>query len=367
MALLQQSPKFATTIASTSLEHQQGHIHWRVPSNIALIKYWGKRGVQLPQNPSLSFTLQHAYTEMQLDFRPSSTGKRIVEFYFEGMPNEKFRAKIVQFLETYPEEFTFTEKLHLTFHSINSFPHSAGIASSASSMGALALCLVSLAQKCGIDWGRLETTWQKASYWARLASGSACRSIYGGYVLWGAVPELPHSSDLYALPLSQENIHPIFANFCDSILIISAEEKAVSSRAGHALMNGHPFAEARYQQARTHLKQLLEALAMGNLEKFITIVENEALTLHGLMMNSYPSFILMKPATLAVIEQLRNFRRQREIPLAFTLDAGPNVHVLYPAAFRQEVRNFIDEELVKYCQQNRYIHDEVGTGPILFQ
>lgn len=349
-----------------ALHPQEQVIYWRVPSNIALVKYWGKHGVQLPQNPSLSFTLRQSYTDMQILYRPSESGSRTIDFYFEGKPNEKFKAKIVQFLESLPKDFAFTEGLQLTIKSVNSFPHSAGIASSASSMGALAMCLATLAQKQGVVLGSPEQVLQKASNWARLASGSACRSIYGGYTVWGATPELPGSSDLFAIPLETQRVHPSFATFCDTILIISGEEKAISSRAGHALMNGHPFAAVRYEQARHNLRRLLDVLKSGNIEDFIQIVENEALTLHGLMMNSNPSFILMKPATLAVIEELRAFRRDTRIPLTFTLDAGPNVHLLYPSAYQAEIHAFIADRLAGYCQENRYIHDGVGTGPQLF-
>lgn len=349
-----------------ALHPQEQVIYWRVPSNIALVKYWGKHGVQLPQNPSLSFTLRQSYTDMQMLYRPSESGSRTIDFYFEGKPNEKFKAKIVQFLESRPEDFAFTNGLQLTIKSLNSFPHSAGIASSASSMGALAMCLTTLAQKCGISFGSPEEMLQKASNWARLASGSACRSVYGGYTVWGATPELPGSSDLFALPLKEQQIHPSFATFCDTILIISGDEKAVSSRAGHALMSGHPFAAVRYEQARQNLSRLLAVLKNGDMEEFIQIVENEALTLHGLMMNSNPSFILMKPATLAAIDELRAFRRDTRIPLTFTLDAGPNVHLLYPVAYQAAIHTFIADRLARYCQENRYIHDSVGTGPQLF-
>ncbi|WP_448520394.1 diphosphomevalonate/mevalonate 3,5-bisphosphate decarboxylase family protein [Rhodoflexus sp.] len=349
-----------------ALHPQEQVVYWRVPSNIALVKYWGKHGIQLPQNPSLSFTLRQSYTDMQILYRPSDTGSRTVDFYFEGKPNDKFKAKIVKFLENHPEDFAFTEGLQLTIKSLNSFPHSAGIASSASSMGALAMCLATLAQRQGVSLGSPKEVLQKASNWARLASGSACRSIYGGYTVWGATDEVAGSSDLFAVPIPAEQIHPVFADFCDTILIISGEEKAVSSRAGHALMNGHPFAAVRYEQARQHLSRLIAVLQSGDVDTFVQIVENEALTLHGLMMNSHPSFVLMKPATLAVIEELRAFRCDTRIPLSFTLDAGPNVHLLYPAAYQAEVYAFVNDRMANYCQENRYIHDGVGKGPELF-
>ena len=119
-------------------------IQWRSPSNIAIIKYWGKHGVQLPRNPSISFTLNNAFTDMTLSYQAKSKpdGKISLDFEFEERDKiEKFRQKIVAFLETQLPVFPFLIDFDLKIESSNSFPHSAGIASSASSMSALALCL----------------------------------------------------------------------------------------------------------------------------------------------------------------------------------------------------------------------------------
>jgi diphosphomevalonate decarboxylase len=99
------------------------------------------------------------------------------------------------------------------------------------------------------------------------------------------------------------------------------------------------------------------------LETFINIIESEALQLHALMMCSNPSFILMKPNTLRIIEEVRRFRSETNIPLCFTLDAGPNVHLLYPENEAEKVEKFIKNELVTYCNQGRWIADHVGDGP----
>ena len=101
--------------------------------------------------------------------------------------------------------------------------------------------------------------------------------------LWGATDGFKGSSDEYAVPLDDE-IHPVFKTYRDSILIVSEASKAVSSRAGHALMIGNPFAATRYQQAQTKIKDLLSALKSSDLETFISITESEALQLHALMM-----------------------------------------------------------------------------------
>ncbi|GAB4186351.1 MAG: diphosphomevalonate decarboxylase [Thermoflexibacter sp.] len=338
-------------------------VAWRSPSNIALVKYWGKHGVQLPQNPSLSFTLQSSFTEMQIAFAEAK-GLQI-DFHFEGKENEKFKQKIVNFIKSLENQdsnkYEFLKNIYLKIDSTNSFPHSAGIASSASSMSALALCLCSIEQEIkGLTFD-FTSFFRQASFLARLASGSACRSVYGGITVWGETPVLIDASDEYAIPFPFD-LHPVFQDFRDSILIVSSSEKSVSSRAGHALMNHHPFAEVRYQQANTNLAVLIDALKVGDMENFIKIVENEALTLHGLMMNSEPSFILMHPNTLKIIEKIREFRQVTGLPVCFTLDAGPNVHLLYPQNEEWRIRQWIEYEISAFCENHYYIHDQVGKG-----
>ena len=129
-------------------------------------------------------------------------------------------------------------------------------------------------------------------------------------------------------------------------------------------MEGNPYAEARYTQAENHLLTLVETLNTGDLVNFGNIVEEEALSLHALMMTSKPSYLLMKPSTLEVINKLRAWRNKMDIPAYFTLDAGPNVHLLYPHAFASEVETFIENELLEHCEGRRWIRDHVGQGPI---
>jgi diphosphomevalonate decarboxylase len=203
---------------------------------------------------------------------------------------------------------------------------------------------------------------RKASYIARLGSGSASRSVYGGLVIWGEAEGVPGTSDEYGFPVN-EGIHEIFSGYQDTILLVDAGEKKVSSRVGHGLMEGNPFAMERFSQARRNLKVLLQALRTGDTETFIRITESEALTLHAMMMTSQPYFLLMKPNTLQIIERIFAFREKTGLPLSFTLDAGPNVHMLYPAAIKAEVKHFIDNELLPFLSSNAYIEDEVGKGP----
>ncbi|HUH25521.1 MAG TPA: hypothetical protein VLY87_02750, partial [Flavobacterium sp.] len=139
-------------------------------------------------------------------------------------------------------------------------------------------------------------------------------------------------------------------------------EKQVSSTVGHELMHNHPFAEKRFEQAHENIAQLKDILKTGNLEQFIALVESEALTLHAMMMTSMPYFILMKPNTLEIINQLWKFREETNVPVCFTLDAGANVHVLYPKSYKTEVQQLIENKLAQYCQNGQFIHDEMGFG-----
>ena len=337
----------------------QGRVGWRSPSNIALVKYWGKRGKQLPQNPSISFTLSECRSETFIGFEKADSFG--FKFFFEGQENPAFGAKIEKFLLDYQAFFPFLNQLHLTVESRNTFPHSSGIASSASSMSAFVMGLMEIeAMLTGPSTG--SGTLTKASYFSRLASGSAARSVYPKMALWGATDCYEGSSDEYAVPL-EDDIHPVFKTYRDSILIVSGETKSVSSRAGHGLMEGNPYAPARYAQANENIKKLLTALKSGDLDTFMNITESEALQLHALMMCSNPSFILMKPNTLNLINEIREFREETKIPICFTLDAGPNVHLLYPDSEAEKVEYYIKNVLADYCDRERWMADHVGYGP----
>jgi diphosphomevalonate decarboxylase len=337
---------------------------WRSPSNIALVKYWGKYGDQLPRNASVSFTLSAAYTEMQLIAKDKEhdLGGIDLAFRFHGEEKPAFAQKMVKYLEQLTPIFPFLKQVKLEINTGNSFPHSAGIASSASAMSALALCLCTLEDKL---FGTLKDQAkfdQKASYLARIGSGSASRSIYGHAAVWGETTLLPEAHNEWAVPYGAF-LHPVFKGMHDDILIVSKDEKSVSSRAGHALMDQNPFAEPRYAQAKNHLIQIDAALRSGDLETFGRITEMEALSLHALMMTSNPSYVLMRPNSLAIIEKVRAYREDTGQQVYFTLDAGPNIHLLYPEDIITDVRAFVLSDLIPMCEEGRMIQDWVGEGP----
>ncbi len=334
---------------------------WQTPSNIALIKYWGKSKPQIPKNASISFTLNNCHTITSIDFsKKSNTSEIIFELFFEGEKKEAFKPKIAQFFDRIKEYCPYIFEYDMVIDSMNSFPHSSGIASSASGLSAIAMCLMSLEKELNPNLTE-KFIHQKASFLARLGSGSASRSIEGPLVVWGEHPAIEGSSDLFGVKFPYA-IHPIFENYQDAILLVDKGEKQVSSTVGHNLMHMHPYADQRFIQANENLSKISEILQRGDIDAFINIVESEALTLHAMMLTSNPYFILMKPNTLEIIHKIWKFREETGSKICFTLDAGANVHVLYPEQEKENINNFIVKMLSNYCQKKQYIFDNSGFG-----
>ena len=344
------------------IQDKAGEVGWKAPSNIALIKYWGKKGMQIPANPSLSFTLDTSATTTKMAYLPLPEQSASVsyELFFEGQPNQDFRPKIDEFFSRISPYLPFLKNYHYRIDTSNSFPHSSGIASSASGFAALAACLMDLEKSMNPTMDD-ELFWKKMSFLARLGSGSACRSIQGPLMHWGEHAQVDHSSDLFAILYPYE-VHPVFHSYKDVILLIDKGEKVVSSSAGHGLMKGHLFAENRFRQANENLKSLKKSLSSGDLDKFIEVVESEALSLHAMMMTSIPYYLLVKPNTVAVIERVWDYRMQTGLPLCFTLDAGANVHLLFPEEHATAINQFIQDELANFCMNGSTLKDQVGKG-----
>lgn len=344
---------------------EPGHVVWRSPSNLAIVKYWGKHGIQLPRNPSLSLTLETAFTMTRLDYKAKESAETGIDLklFFQEKRNEAFEARVIKYFESLTDIFPFLKQMSMEVNTVNSFPHSSGIASSASSMSALALCLCSIEHELFKTLEDDAAFDRKASYIARLGSGSACRSIYPGMSLWGHTGDIEGSSDYYAIPY-EEHVHENFKGMRDDILIVHSGEKSVSSSAGHGLMESNPFAEPRYQQAARNMMYLIAAVRKGDWEAFGKIAEQEALTLHALMMSSAQGYLLMKPNSIKIMEMVRAYRKESGNPVYFSLDAGPNVHLLYPESIIHEVRSFVEEQLAPLCEEQHYIDDYMGEGPV---
>lgn len=321
---------------------------WSAPSNIAFVKYWGKKGEQLPINPSVSGTLKHCRSITSLEVLTEQQ-EFDLKFTFEDEPSDKFQIKILSKFEKYfLSEIPKLNNLSIRIDSRNTFPHSCGIASSASFYASLALNLTELEGSFPVDSPEF---YQRASYLSRLGSGSACRSLYGPITAWG------DDSFDYANPWDE--IHDDFIGMMDFVCLVSSREKTVSSSVGHALMEEHPYKERRIQVANENFKRSQDVLRSGDWKSFSEILEEEANQLHGMMMMSRPSFYLLEKNSVELIQKLREWRESENIRVGYTIDAGPNIHILCHRDETEKVRSFIEANK-NLLENGRYIEDEIS-------
>lgn len=339
-----------------------GEVCFQAPSNIALVKYWGKHGNQLPNNPNVSFTLDVAKTITKLSWskRSSINSNCEVVLYYDGVEKPAFADRIIKYFNKLNLIYPFLKQVSWRIDTHNTFPHGAGIASSASAMAAIANCLIAVEELWFTPLEPNERL-RKMSYLARLGSGSASRSVYPEIAAWGESTFLYGTSNEFAIPL-KDCLHPSFKRYKDSIFLVSKAEKSVSSSAGHGLMENHPYAKMRYELANKRYNEIITILKTGKLLDFCEIVEADALDLHALMMQSTPSYMLMEPATLAIIKEVKKFRSETNLPVCFTLDAGPNVHLLYPESIATKISDWIENVLLP-LSPGGVIHDQMGNGP----
>lgn len=209
----------------------------------------------------------------------------------------------------------------------NNFPTGAGIASSASAFAALALAATKAA---GLDWSEAQI-----SRLARLGSGSASRSIPSGFVEWkmGTGDE-----DSFAVSIAP----PEHWDLADCVAIISAGHKATGSTEGHALAPTSPLQSTRVADAPRRLEICRRAILERDFAAFANIIELDSDMMHAVMMTSQPALFYWKPATLAVMEAVRTWR-QDGLQVAYTIDAGPNVHVICPQSEMAQVAALLRE------------------------
>lgn len=285
----------------------------KAPTNIALIKYWGKRDeeLMLPANSSLSVTLDRFFTVTTVEFLEDATKD---EFYFNGeLASETETKKVSRFLDIVRS--LAGSSLYATVHSQNHVPTAAGFASSASGYAALA---AASAKAIGLP---LEGSF--LSRLARRGSGSACRSIYGGFVEWKK-GELNDGSDSYAVQILDEKGW----DFTILSVVLENKRKKVLSREGmQRTVETSPFFQGWLNTVNTDLQLAKEAIRERDFEKLGTVAEKNALKMHATTLGANPPFLYWQPGTLEVMERVQELRLSG-IPAFFTIDAGPNVKVL---------------------------------------
>lgn len=307
----------------------------RAYTNIALIKYWGKKDQQLiiPMNNSLSLTLDAFYSETQVTFSKDFTED---SFYLDGQqqsPQEM--KKIVKFLDM--SRALGKTELHAKVESQNFVPTAAGLASSASGLAALAgACNEAL---------DLQLSPKDLSRLARKGSGSACRSIFGGFVEW-----VKGDSDetSFAQPIAAENWEDELAMI---FILINDQQKDVSSRDGmQRTVDTSVFYDGWLKAAVADLASAKTAIATKDFRLLGETTEGNALKMHATTLGATPPFTYWSPGSLAAMNKVRQLRTQG-YDCYFTMDAGPNVKVLtkkaqVPALLKELQSEFTPEQLI---------------------
>jgi diphosphomevalonate decarboxylase len=304
----------------------------QAPSNIALIKYMGKSDAQknLPINDSFSYTLNELQSSVSLE---SPGGARDIWEPLD-LPGYKLFSLSTQAQERFLQHLAklkanFNYKGTFVVRSCNNFPQGSGLASSASSFAALTICAVRAL--CELTHTPLLSTEEQAQL-SRLGSGSSCRSFYSPWALWSGEEvraiDLPYTSLLH------------------QAILIDSKEKSMPSSEAHLLIRTSPQYDARHVQAQEHLKLLLDALQSQDWANAYHICWNEFHSMHALFTSCKTPFSYMTPRTKDVLRLLQDlWNRENDGPIV-TMDAGPNIHLLYRPDQTQLMRQFTQDHLV---------------------
>jgi diphosphomevalonate decarboxylase len=279
-------------------------------ANIAFIKYWGNRDDQLrlPSSGSISMNLDGLFARTSVHFDEWKTEDSLT---INGkVVTGTALSRVCSFLDLVRHKAQ--KSWHASVTSENNFPLRAGIASSAAAFAALSLAA---ARAIG-----LELTERELSRLARLGSGSACRSIPGGFVEWEAGRD---DQDSYAHSIAP----PDHWGLVDHIAIVSDQPKKVGSSDGHLLANTSPFQAVRVNQADHRLSICRQAILKRNFDALAEISELDSNMLHAVTMTGQERLLYWKPGTITIMQAVESWRKSN-LPVFYTLDAGPNVHVI---------------------------------------
>lgn len=327
------------------------------PANIAFVKYWGARDLEraLPHHPSISMTLEVCRSLTSVELRePGASAGRDDVFLASGdgrlePAGEAFAGRVRRHLDRIRQHTGRDERFRVATR--NSFPAAAGLASSASGFAALA---VAAARALGLGTGSGAAP--DLSVLARLSgSGSASRSVYGGYVEWPAGPEAGVDDDLAPAraiaPASHWDLRCVIA-------LIETGPKEVSSLEGHRRAPSSPHFARRLELVPERLATVRRAIRERDLAALGSVLERDAVELHTIAMTSEPSIFYWSPGTLAVLAAVRELRGDG-VEAHATMDAGANVHVLCRPADAAAV----GERLGAVPGVHRILGDRVGEGP----
>lgn len=333
-------------------------------ANIAFIKYWGARDLEraVPLNRSVSMTLARCRSRCALEPLEGSDD-RVLLVGPDGRSapaQEAFAAPVAAHLERIRRRAGGGPAVRVT--AANTFPAAAGLASSASGFAALTLAAARL---FGLDLGRAELSDLARSS----GSGSAARSVFGGYVEWpssaGASPGPGGRGGPGGEARDEEAFVPAGQlapaehwALRDVIAIVDSRPKEVSSREGHRRSRTSPYMERRLEELERRVVEATAAVRERDLARLGPVLEEEAVDLHLIAMSSRPPIFYWAPGTLEVLEAVRGLRAEG-VPAWSTIDAGPNVHVICEPEAEPRVASRLEE----LPAVRALIRDGVGAGP----
>ena len=279
------------------------------PSNVAFIKYWGRKDevLRLPANGSISMNLSSLLTTTTVEFSNKYKKDLII---FNGQIEKNKDNRVVEHLDRIRK--IAGVKTFAKVVTENNFPTSTGLSSSASGFAALTLA--------GVKALDLKLSEKERSILARTGSGSACRSIPDGFVEWldGDINETS-----YAVSIFDEN----YWDIADIVAVVSVNKKDLATSEGHKLANTSPFFKTRLSLINNKIKALKEAIKNKNFTQFGEIIEAEALEFHAILLTSNPSLIYWYPETLNVIKSVKKWR-EKGLEVYFTINTGQDVHII---------------------------------------
>lgn len=288
-------------------------------SNIAFIKYWGNIDPQLrlPANGSLSMTLADLETSTTVKFDGNLNADQVV------INGEEATGRAYSRVEAHLDRIRGLANLDYkaNVNTKSNFPIGTGLASSASGFAALTLAATKASG--------LNLPSQELSVLARKASGSACRSIFGGFVEWYANQEDQAS---FAEPIADEN----HWDLVDVIAIVREKEKEIGSTNGHGAAESSPLQNARVSDSSRRLEQCRRAILERDFSSLYQIIEEDSNLLHSVMLTSRPPIIYWEPVTISIMQNVVHWREEG-LEVCYTIDAGPNVHCICSSASASEV------------------------------
>ena len=299
----------------------------RAFTNIALIKYWGKKNKQLklPYTNSLSLTLDRFYTDTKATI---INNDQDIVYLNEQLLDDQQNKRILNYLDTVRKFYSFND--HFQINSINHVPTSAGFASSASGFAALAAS-INETKQLGLNKREL-------SILARNGSGSASRSIYGGFVEWIAGTDNDSS---YAVPIDET---PEIDLTLLSV-VIDQHSKKISSTVGmENSVKSSPFYSNWVTLVSSEIEEIKQAIAKKDIQKIGEISEHNAMSMHALTLSADPSFTYFAPETIQIIQLIQELRQKGVFAYA-TIDAGPNVKIICTKESIKKVQTYIEQQL----------------------